>query len=268
MRQLSLAEDCHNIFLKDTKLEYQEEGLKENEFVRINGHLGIYKEGSVKLCEIQPKNGYVVPIPKDNYPYLAAINACIDRSIPMVCIRGAAGTGKTICSLSGILYLWKFLPEIELIVIKENVMATEYPLGFNKGTLSEKKTPVFQYLRSALDFIKNHNISLSSIRQETLAYLLGETFSNSYVIVDEAQCLTRRNIDLLATRIGKNSKIIFLGDNDQNYGKSKETGLDYLRDIMDGSKYFVDVELTDSTLRGELVQEYLNRRNVYLARTG
>lgn len=175
-------------------------------------------------------------------------------------------THNTSLALASALHLYKG-GKHEIIFVKENCLSTEFPLGFLKGDLEEKKLPVFQYLDSVINFVNSGSKSKFSpedIRIETLGYLLGETFDNAIIIVDEAQNLTETNIDLLVTRVGKNSKMFILGDNDQIYNrKSRDlSGLDYLKKVMTGSKMFAHVNLY-KCLRSGLAAEFLERKRKY-----
>jgi PhoH-like ATPase len=223
---------------------------------------------------LQPKGKFVLKLPENDMEYLSAINACLDPTIPLVSITGRAGSGKSTAAMASLVQLWQKEPELELILVKENILSTANSLGYVKGSIEEKKEPIFKYIESVLNFInKNTKVMTmrsNSIRTETIGYLLGETFSNAYIIVDEAQNLTPQNIDLLVTRVGKNAKIIFVGDTDQNYNRSNklDNGLTYLNNVMNGSGLYTNIKLLNSSLRSVLVQEFLDRRDKYLFEKG
>jgi len=241
----------------------------ENEYIKTDNYLLKYSNDELKICPIQFKTKFPIKIPQNNYPYLAVVNACIDPAIPLVCIEGKAGTGKSSSAVASLMYLWDKTPELRAILVKENILSTANGLGYLKGTLDEKKKPIFEYINSVLEFTNNtkskSSIKVDDFELQTLAFLLGTTFYKSYIIVDEAQNLTPQNIDLLVTRVGKGSKMILLGDSDQNYNKTYkgDNGLVYLRKVMQGSKLFASIELTDCSLRSALVEEFLTRKNNY-----
>lgn len=276
MKTITLPDaKCQELFSVNFT-DYENSELFENEFVIVCDLIAKYSDKKLYTCDIQSNTKFSIKLPKYNLPYIAAINACCDQQIPLVLITGAAGTGKTVAATSSIAHLWKKQPHTGLTIIKENILSTENSLGYLKGTLEEKTRPIFDYLKSVFEFIgasskSKFTIDLNmDVELKTLGYVLGETFYNKYIIVDEAQNLTSQNVDLLVTRMGSKSKMVILGDNNQCYNRNnkKDTGISYLEKVMKGSKMFSHVTLTDASMRSPLVSEFLDRKEALIYREG
>lgn len=151
---------------------------------------------------------------------------------------GPAGVGKTYIVTA--VALDKLLKgDVKRIVITRPVIETDENLGFLPGTLEEKLDP---YLRPLFDAIQDHvGIAMAEkllankrIEIAPLAYMRGRTFNNSFVILDEAQNSTVKQMKMFLTRIGTESIYAVNGDLTQsdlprprNAGPNWENGLQY-----------------------------------------
>lgn len=273
MKTICTTEQECKSFLEKREIKLELMDLIYNEYVLIGRHVGQYKgEGLIKLCKFQEKSGdFTIPMPKQNFAYVAAVNACTDPDIPLVVLRGAAGSGKTTAALSAAAYCTDSLG-MTISFIKENCPSTDYPLGFLKGSLEDKERPLFSYLDGVIEFInqatrhKEYALDQSIISIETPSFILGKTFRDTFVIVDESQNINPQIIELIVTRAGSNCKMIFVGDENQTYNQktTQNSGLGFLCKVMNGSKYFASVNLGVSDLRSPLVKEFLIRKEAYL----
>ena len=143
-----------------------------------------------------------------------------------VCV-GPAGTGKTYISCQQALLEIKNNDVIKKIVLVKSVttLKTE-EIGFLKGSMEEKMEP-FMY-----SFIGNFEKIIGKQLYENLktekyieilpiAYLRGVNIDNAIVIIDEVQNISIDNIRTILTRLGENSKMVFLGDIKQIDSKNK-----------------------------------------------
>ena len=135
---------------------------------------------------------------------------------------GPAGTGKTYLSLITALHLLKTQSQYRKIVLIKSV--TTIPgeeLGFLPGTLSEKMEPyMWSYMGNLNKILGDRHTSKRLMESgiitiEPIAYVRGNTMDNSIVIIDETQNIDIHTFKTIITRIGKNSKMIFLGDIEQ-----------------------------------------------------
>lgn len=134
----------------------------------------------------------------------------------MVCVMGPAGTGKTYiaAALASRMY---FDGEIEKIVLTRPNVSPSESLGFFPGSITDKMAPwvapftdvIKQQLgRGVYDtMLKNGNLEIAPF--ETMR---GRSFNDAFVILDEAQNTTAREIEMFVTRVGEKSRVIINGD--------------------------------------------------------
>lgn len=153
-----------------------------------------------------------------------ALNALLDPEIDFVTLQGSAGTGKTLLTIAaGLVQVLDQKRYTEIIMTRVTIPVGE-DIGFLPGTEEEKMTPwmgalmdnleVLQGTQEGGSFGKNATQDLlqTKIKIRSLNFMRGRTFLNRFIIIDEAQNLTSKQIKTLVTRAGPGSKIICLGD--------------------------------------------------------
>ena len=134
-------------------------------------------------------------------------------------IVGKAGSGKTLLACQIALDMF-FKKQINKIIITRPTVSTE-DNGFLPGSEKEKMEPWIVPIKSNMRKIYNKPLILEKMEKNedielvSLAHFRGRTFENSIVIVDEFQNLTRSQFRMALGRLGKNSTMIFCGDNQQ-----------------------------------------------------
>jgi len=134
-------------------------------------------------------------------------------------IVGKAGSGKTLLACQIALDMF-FKRQIDKIIITRPTVSTE-DNGFLPGSEKEKMEPWIVPIKSNMRKIYNKPLILEKMEKEesielvSLAHFRGRTFENAIVIVDEFQNLTRSQFRMALGRLGKNSTMIFCGDNQQ-----------------------------------------------------
>lgn len=129
---------------------------------------------------------------------------------------GPAGTGKTFLSvLLAVTYLKK--AQVNRIIITRPAVEAGESLGFLPGDLKEKIDPYLMPIYDALDTIlgkeqKDKLIEKGVIEVMPLAYMRGRTLDEAFIILDEAQNTTDKQMLMFLTRLGFNSKMIVNGD--------------------------------------------------------
>ncbi len=174
-----------------------------------------------------------------------ALNVLLDPEIDFVTLQGSAGTGKTLLTIAAA--LTQVLEEnryTEIIMTRVTVPVGE-DIGFLPGTEEEKMTPwmgalmdnleVLQGMQEGGSFGRSATADLlqSKIKIRSLNFMRGRTFLNRFIIIDEAQNLTPKQIKTLVTRAGPGSKIVCLGD-------IKQIDTPYLSETTSGLTYAVD----------------------------
>lgn len=146
--------------------------------------------------------------------YLAAL-----QSSEIVFAVGPAGTGKTYCAAAWAAQQLMDKRIEKIVVTRPNVEAGE-EMGHLPGELEEKFAPYLAPFREVMieRMGKAHYeycLKAEYILPKPVGFMRGETFNDAVVIVDEAQNLTREQVKMILTRIGKNCLMIIDGDPDQ-----------------------------------------------------
>ena len=154
-----------------------------------------------------------------------AMNLLMDPEIDFVTLTGTAGTGKTLMALAaGLTQVLDDRRYTEIIVTRATVSVGE-DIGFLPGTEEEKMGPWMGALDDNLEVLGKTDTSAgewgraatnelirSRIKVKSMNFMRGRTFLNKYVIIDEAQNLTPKQMKTLITRAGPGTKIICMGN--------------------------------------------------------
>jgi phosphate starvation-inducible protein PhoH and related proteins len=146
---------------------------------------------------------------------------------------GPAGTGKTFLACAEALKLIKRYTKYKKIVIVKSVTTLKNEeIGFLKGNLREKMEPfMFSFVHNFEKIVGQAITSklreLKTIEEMPIAYMRGINLDRSIIIIDEAQNISQENMRTILTRLGKDSKMIFLGDERQQDSKGGN-GLTFL----------------------------------------
>jgi len=154
-----------------------------------------------------------------------AMNLLMDPEVDFVTLSGTAGTGKTLMALaSGLTQVLDDRRYTEIIVTRATVSVGE-DIGFLPGTEEEKMGPWMGALDDNLEVLGKTDTSAgewgraatselirSRIKIKSMNFMRGRTFLNKYVIIDEAQNLTPKQMKTLITRAGPGTKIICMGN--------------------------------------------------------
>ena len=154
-----------------------------------------------------------------------AMNLLMDPDVDFVTLTGTAGTGKTLMALAaGITQVLDDRRYTEIIVTRATVSVGE-DIGFLPGNEEEKMGPWMGALDDNLEVLgktdsaagewgraATNELIRSRIKIKSLNFMRGRTFLNKYVIIDEAQNLTPKQMKTLITRAGPGTKIICMGN--------------------------------------------------------
>ncbi len=156
-----------------------------------------------------------------------ALNVLMDPEVDFVTLLGTAGTGKTLLALAaGLAQTMDQQRYKEIIVTRATVPVGE-DIGFLPGTEEEKMTPWMGALADNLEVLASPQDSSNWARQATndllnsrvkvrsMSFMRGRTFLQRYVIIDEAQNLTPKQMKTLLTRAGPGTKMVCLGNVEQ-----------------------------------------------------
>ena len=185
------------------------------------------------------------------------VNAIKEKEL-IIC-SGPAGTGKTYLACAEALKLIKRYAKYRKIVIVKSVTTLKNEeIGFLKGNLREKMEPfMFSFVHNFEKLVGQSITSrlreLKTIEEMPIAYMRGINLDRSIIIVDEAQNISRENIRTIMTRLGKDSKMVFLGDERQQDSKGGN-GLTFLMGHFTGIEEIGCVQFTKAdVVRNPLV---------------
>ena len=154
-----------------------------------------------------------------------AMNLLMDPEVDFVTLAGTAGTGKTLMALaSGLTQVLDDRRYTEIIMTRATVSVGE-DIGFLPGTEEEKMGPWMGALDDNLEVLgktdggagewgraATNELIRSRIKVKSMNFMRGRTFMNKYVIIDEAQNLTPKQMKTLITRAGPGTKIVCMGN--------------------------------------------------------
>ena len=180
-----------------------------------------------------------------------ALNLLMDPEVDFVTLAGTAGTGKTLLALAaGLTQVLDDRRYTEIIMTRATVSVGE-DIGFLPGTEEEKMGPWMGALDDNLEFLAKGDASgagewgraatneliRSRIKIKSMNFMRGRTFMNKWIIIDEAQNLTPKQMKTLITRAGPGTKIICMGNLaqiDTPYLTEGSSGLTYAVDRFQG----------------------------------
>ncbi len=232
--------------------------LHVNEFVfDESGDKPLYavvKETSGRLAVLETLRDYthqknsVWGITARNREQNFALNLLMNPAVDFVTLLGQAGTGKTLLALAaGLTQVLDEKRYSEIIMTRVTVPLGE-DIGFLPGTEEEKMQPWMGALEDNLDVLNasdesggewgraaTRDLVRSRIRIKSLNFMRGRTFVNKWLIIDEAQNLTPKQMKTLVTRAGPGTKVACLGNIaqiDTPYLTEGSSGLTYVVDRM------------------------------------
>ena len=150
----------------------------------------------------------------------------------VVAVKGKAGSGKTLLAVQVGLDLL-FNREVEKLIIARPFVTAGEDIGFLPGNVDEKlsylTSPIYNIMHELVGKDKAEKlVADGSVIVAPFGFLRGNTFTNSYVLIDEAQNATMKQTELMIGRLGLNSKMVFCGDMSQcDLRNKKESGFDF-----------------------------------------
>ena len=208
---------------------------------------------------IQTKKRKIIPRSQNQKKYIELLN---NKNI--VIAIGPAGTGKTFLAVAkAVSCLQKGI--VKKIILSRPAVEAGEKLGFLPGDLKEKVDPFLRPIYDALYEMMSYDqvekkIKNSIIEIAPIAFMRGRTLEDCFIILDEAQNTTRVQMKMFLTRIGKNSRMVVVGDKTQiDLVANNDSGLldseKKLKHINDISFIYLEEE---DVVRHELVRKIIN----------
>ncbi|ODT36227.1 MAG: phosphate starvation-inducible protein PhoH [Lautropia sp. SCN 70-15] len=230
-----------------------------NQFVWSDGELPLtakVKEIAGRTAVLQTLRDYghlknaVWGVTARNREQNFALNLLMDPEIDFVTLLGQAGTGKTLLALAaGLVQVLETRRYTDIIMTRATVPVGE-DIGYLPGTEEEKMQPWMGALEDNLEVLNQtdggagewgrsttNDLIRSRVKVKAMSFMRGRTFINKFLIVDEAQNLTPKQMKTLVTRAGPGTKVVCLGNIaqiDTPYLTEGSSGLTYVVDRFKG----------------------------------
>ena len=231
------------LLLKDTSIG---DSVYPNQFMIMKNHevpslsaIGIVRERD-RVVKQRYNHEQIWGVKPRNAQQHMAFELLLRKDIQLVTMTGKAGTGKTLLALAAGLLQTEDLGEYNKLLVSRPIVPMGKDLGFLPGEKEEKLRPWMQPIYDNLEYLFNTKkpgeldsilAGIHSIEVEALTYIRGRSLPDSFIIMDEAQNLTKHEVKTILTRVGERSKIILLGDPaqiDHPYLDEGNNGLTYV----------------------------------------
>lgn len=204
--------------------------------------IGMVDKGAktVKKLVLEHDNKQIWGIRPRNVQQIMAFELLLRQDIPLVTLIGKAGTGKTLLALAAGLLQTEDYGHYKKLLVARPIVPVGKDLGFLPGEKDEKLRPWMQPIYDNLEYLFNTKkpgeldailAGMGSIEVEALTYIRGRSIPDQFIIIDEAQNLTKHEVKTILTRVGEGSKIVLMGDPEQidhPYLDAYNNGLTYV----------------------------------------
>ena len=186
--------------------------------------------------------GHIRPL---NIEQKMMAEALLDPDISLICVRGEAGSGKTLLSVAASIRMMESENEdfnYKKLMIARPVVAMGKDIGFLPGELEDKLRPWMAPIYDSLEYIfKTKNAAdlekllaqKDFLMVQALTYIRGRSLPQQLIIIDEAQNLTPHEVKTIISRAGEGTKVILLGD-------TRQIDHPYLDEINNGLTYAIE----------------------------
>lgn len=186
--------------------------------------IGVVDSTGKKVKKLIFNHEHIWGIRSRNAQQTMAFELLLRKDIPLVTLIGKAGTGKTLLALAAGLMQTEDLGEYKKLLVARPIVPVGKDLGFLPGEKEEKLRPWMQPIYDNLEYLFNTKkpgeldailAGMGSIEVEALTYIRGRSIPEQFIIIDEAQNLTKHEVKTILTRVGEKSKIVLMGDPEQ-----------------------------------------------------
>lgn len=277
--------ECENVYQVDNNGIRKLVNLEVNEFLILKAdqstkktQLGVYDGKRIVPLKYKKSRPFGVKPRNVGQYFLKEALLTNPDEVPIVIVKGMAGTAKTFYSIAvGLekVYNAESKEYRKILISRPNVQFDD-SIGFLPGSEQEKIAPLIRPIIDNLEQIIDSDeeerykdeeelkgkidelFERGIIVAEALNFVRGRSFVNTYLIIDEAQNMTPKQVIGVITRAGKGTKVILLGEPkqiDNPYLDEKTNGLTYASEHMKGSKLCYQVTLTaEKCERSELAK--------------
>lgn len=268
--ELNVSADLIETFYRDGGVTLEDQTLYPNQGVHLlsgnQSALGMYNPNTGRVEGLNFLNSAPWGIRPRNREQRFAMELLLNDQIQVVTIVGKAGTGKTLLALAAGLSKVTDEEVYRRLLVARPIIPMGKDIGYLPGGQDEKLRPWMQPIYDNLELLiygadgskkeKDSSVSVEFlenkqyIQVEPLTYIRGRSIPDQFIIIDEAQNLSKHEVKTIITRAGKGTKVVLTGDPEQidnPYLDENSNGLTYVADR------FKDVELAGhiNLLQGE-----------------
>ncbi|USK61082.1 PhoH family protein [Peribacillus asahii] len=211
--------------------ELKKETYFPNQFLLMKDELGgsasaigMVDEHKKMVKKLHYEGEHIWGIKPRNVQQTMALDILLRKDLPLVTLIGKAGTGKTLLALAAGLLQTEDQGIYKKLLVARPIVPVGKDIGYLPGEKEEKLRPWMQPIFDNLEYLFNTKkpgeldailAGMSSIEVEALTYIRGRSIPDQFIIIDEAQNLTKHEVKTILTRVGDRSKIVLMGDPEQ-----------------------------------------------------
>lgn len=232
--------------------------LSQNQYHLSDG--GLFRKDGDREKRLG-KDKEIFGVRHKNVEQKCAIDALLDDNIKLVTISGRAGTGKTLLAIAAGLHKVIDQPVFQRLLVSRPVVPMGNDIGYLPGDINEKLGPWMQPIFDNIDYLFNTDgkkkksfdayMELEKegiLKVEALTYIRGRSIPDHYIIIDEAQNLSKHEVKTIISRAGEGTKIVLTGDPDQIDNPKLDSinnGLSYVIEQFRDEKIAAHITLTE-----------------------
>ncbi|WP_175988737.1 PhoH family protein [Bacillus sp. Marseille-Q1617] len=202
--------------------------------------LGMVDGSGTRVKKLVYDQDHMWGIKARNVQQTMATELLLRDDISLVTMIGKAGTGKTLLALAAGLLQTEDFHKFNKLLVARPIVPVGKDIGYLPGEKQEKLRPWMQPIYDNLEYLFNVKkpgelddilAGMASIEVEALTYIRGRSIPDQFIIIDEAQNLTKHEVKTILTRVGERSKIVLMGDPaqiDHPYLDEYNNGLTYV----------------------------------------
>ncbi|GIN19077.1 MAG TPA: PhoH family protein [Bacillus bacterium] len=214
--------------------------IMKDELGSSSSGLGIVDETGTMIKKLITHFDSIWGIKPRNVQQTMAAELLFRQDIQLVTMIGKAGTGKTLLTLAAGLMQTEDMKKYKKLLVARPIVPVGKDIGYLPGEKQEKLRPWMQPIYDNLEYLFNTKkpgeldsilAGMGSIEVEALTYIRGRSIPEQFIIIDEAQNLTKHEVKTILTRVGEGSKIVLMGDPqqiDHPYLDEYNNGLTYV----------------------------------------
>ncbi|MEH6946826.1 MULTISPECIES: PhoH family protein [Peribacillus] len=211
--------------------ELKKETYFPNQFLLMKDELGgsasaigMVDDHKKMVKKLHYEGEHIWGIKPRNVQQTMALDILLRKDLPLVTLIGKAGTGKTLLALAAGLLQTEDQGIYKKLLVARPIVPVGKDIGYLPGEKEEKLRPWMQPIFDNLEYLFNTKkpgeldailAGMSSIEVEALTYIRGRSIPDQFIIIDEAQNLTKHEVKTILTRVGDRSKIVLMGDPEQ-----------------------------------------------------